>query len=56
MRKLAEYPRVIESAAAALEPHRLAFYLFELAAALHSQWNKGTENPAYGLLSLTIHY
>ena len=45
VRKLAEYPRVIESAAAALEPHRLAFYLFELAAALHSQWNKGTENP-----------
>lgn len=44
IRKLAEYPRLIESAALALEPHRLAFYLYELANALHGQWNRGTEN------------
>jgi len=45
VRKLAEYPRLIESAATHQEPHRLAFYLYDLASALHSQWNKGTENP-----------
>ena len=45
IRKLAEYPRVIEQAAQALEPHRLAFYLYDLASAFHSQWNRGTENP-----------
>lgn len=45
IRKLAEYPRLIEAAATHQEPHRLAFYLFDLASAFHSQWNKGTENP-----------
>lgn len=44
MRKLAEYPRVIEAAATHQEPHRLAFYLYDLASAFHSQWNKGSEN------------
>ncbi len=45
MRKLAEYPRVIEAAATHQEPHRLAFYLYDLASSFHSQWNKGSENP-----------
>ncbi|MDR6431152.1 arginine--tRNA ligase [Brucella pseudogrignonensis] len=45
IRKLAEYPRLIDAAATHQEPHRLAFYLYDLASALHSQWNKGTENP-----------
>ena len=44
IRKLAEYPRLIESAAAALEPHRLAFYLYDLATVFHQQWNRGTDN------------
>ncbi|MGO4623734.1 arginine--tRNA ligase [Ensifer sp. 2YAB10] len=43
--KLAEYPRVIEAAALAQEPHRIAFYLYDLAAAFHGHWNKGKENP-----------
>jgi len=43
IRKLAEYPRLIESAAQALEPHRLAFYLYELANQFHVQWNRGSE-------------
>ena len=43
--KLAEYPRVIEGAALAQEPHRIAFYLFELASAFHGHWNKGKEQP-----------
>lgn len=44
IRKLAEYPRLIESAALALEPHRLAFYLYDLASSFHGHWNRGTEN------------
>lgn len=46
IRKLAEYPRLVESAAQALEPHRLAFYLYDLASQFHAQWNRGTETPA----------
>jgi len=44
IRKLAEYPRLIEAAASSLEPHRLAFYLYDLASAFHGHWNRGTEN------------
>jgi arginyl-tRNA synthetase len=44
IRKLAEYPRLIESAALALEPHRLAFYLYDLASSFHGHWNRGIEN------------
>jgi len=44
VRKLAEYPRIVESVAQQLEPHRLAFYLFDLASAFHAQWNKGTDD------------
>ncbi len=36
---------MIESAALAHEPHRMAFYLYDLASAFHSQWNRGTDNP-----------
>ena len=43
IRKLAEYPRVLDAAAKSHEPHRLAFYLFELASLLHSQWNRGRD-------------
>ncbi len=43
--KLAEYPRVIEQAAQAQEPHRLAFYLYDLASAFHAHWNKGKDQP-----------
>jgi arginyl-tRNA synthetase len=45
VRKLAEYPRLIEAAAQAMEPHRLAFYLYDLAQAFHAHWNRGTDNP-----------
>ena len=43
--KLAEYPRVIEAAAQANEPHRIAFYLYDLAAEFHGLWNKGNAAP-----------
>ncbi|WBU57432.1 arginine--tRNA ligase [Paracoccus sediminicola] len=46
VRKLAEYPRLIEAAASAHEPHRVAFYLYDLAGALHSLWNRGNDETA----------
>jgi arginyl-tRNA synthetase len=42
---IAQYPRIVESAARAHEPHRIAFYLHELASLLHSFWNKGKDSP-----------
>lgn len=44
IRKLAEYPRIIEQAAQHQEPHRLAFYLYDLASSFHGHWNKGNDN------------
>ncbi len=41
----AQYPRVVESAAIAHEPHRIAFYLYDLAAAFHALWNRGNDDP-----------
>ena len=43
--KLAEYPRIIEAAAQSQEPHRLAFYLYDLASFFHAHWNKGKDQP-----------
>ncbi len=45
MKRLAAFPRIITGAANAHEPHRLAFYLFELASALHAQWSRGNDSP-----------
>lgn len=45
MKRLAQFPRLMGGAAAAHEPHRLAFYLFELASALHGQWSRGNDSP-----------
>lgn len=42
---IAAYPRLIEQAASAREPHRVAFYLYDLASALHGQWNRGKDMP-----------
>lgn len=44
IRKLAEFPRVIDAAADSHEPHRVAFYLYELASDFHGHWNAGKEN------------
>ncbi len=43
---LAAWPRQVETAAEAHEPHRIAFYMHDVAAAFHGLWNKGKENPA----------
>ena len=45
MHRLAQYPRTIEAAAAAHEPHRVAFYLYDLASSFHTLWNKGKDSP-----------
>ncbi len=46
MRKLAEWPRIVELAARTQEPHRIAAYLSELAAEFHGLWNKGNDVPS----------
>jgi arginyl-tRNA synthetase len=43
MKKIALYPRLIEAAAAAHEPHRIAFYLYELASEFHALWTRGKD-------------
>jgi arginyl-tRNA synthetase len=42
----AQFPRIVEAAASAREPHRIAFYLYDLAAELHSLWNLGKDDPS----------
>lgn len=41
--KVAEFPRLVESAAQSQEPHRIVFYLYDLASSFHAHWNKGKE-------------
>ena len=45
LRQLASWPKLVVSAANAHEPHRVAFYLMDLAAAFHALWTAGRENP-----------
>ncbi|MDP5104274.1 MAG: arginine--tRNA ligase [Erythrobacter sp.] len=45
IRRAAQFPREIEAAARAREPHRIAFYLYDLAADLHAFWNLGNDRP-----------
>jgi arginyl-tRNA synthetase len=45
MRRIAFYPRLVEAAATSHEPHRIAFYLYELASDFHALWTKGKDTP-----------
>jgi arginyl-tRNA synthetase len=45
LRRIALYPRTIEAAALAHEPHRIAFYLYELASEFHAHWTRGKDLP-----------
>jgi len=45
LKRIALYPRLIEAAAQAHEPHRVAFYLYELASEFHAQWTRGKDLP-----------
>jgi len=51
--RIAQFPRMIEAAAQAHEPHRVAFYLYDLASAFHSLWNKGKDLPQLRFVNLT---
>ncbi|MBX7459434.1 arginine--tRNA ligase [Qipengyuania huizhouensis] len=46
VREAAQFPRMVEASAKAREPHRIAFFLGDLAAAFHSFWNAGNDDPA----------
>lgn len=52
-RMIAQFPRVVEAAAASHEPHRVAFYLYDLASAFHSLWNKGKDLPQLRFVNQT---
>ena len=45
MRRIALYPRVVEAASVAHEPHRIAFYLYDLASEFHALWTLGNSSP-----------
>ncbi len=45
IRRIAEWPRQVETAAAQHEPHRITFYLYELASVFNAHWNRGQDNP-----------
>lgn len=53
VKAIAAYPRIIEGAAAAHEPHRVAFFVHELASAFHSLWNKGKDSPQLRFVNQT---
>ena len=46
VKRAAQYQRVVEGAAVAHEPHRIAFYLYDLAAEFHALWNRGNDDPS----------
>jgi len=48
--KLAEWPRLVETAARSNEPHRIAFYLYDLAGTFHGLWNRGNDVPSLRFL------
>ncbi len=50
IKQLAQYPRILAAAAVQHEPHRIAFYLGDLAASFHALWNQGKEQPALRFL------
>ena len=50
LRKIFEWPKIIESAANKLEPHKIPFYLYELSTLFHSYWSRGNEDIKYRFL------
>ena len=46
LKKIAEWPKCIETASSRLEPHRIPVYLYELSSEFHSYWNMGKDNPS----------
>jgi arginyl-tRNA synthetase len=50
VRLLAQWPRLVTQAAAAREPHRIAFFLHDVASAFHTLWNRGNDDPGQRIL------
>jgi len=50
IRRLAQWPRAVEAAAQAREPHRIAFFLYDLAADFHMLWNRGKDDATLRFL------
>ena len=50
LRKIVEWPKIVESASKKLEPHRIPFYLYELVTIFHSYWSKGNEESKFKLI------
>jgi arginyl-tRNA synthetase len=50
IKRMAGWPRLIETAAIAHEPHRVAFYLYDVAASFHGLWNKGKDDTSLRFL------
>ncbi len=53
VKMIAAYPRMIDAAASSHEPHRVAFFVHELASAFHSLWNKGKDSPQLRFVNQT---
>ena len=51
LRKIFEWPRIIENSCRKFEPHRIPFYLYDLATLFHSYWSKGNEDDKYKFIS-----
>ena len=52
IRRLAQWPRTVEAASQAREPHRIAFFLYDLAADFHMLWNRGKDDTTLRFLQL----
>jgi arginyl-tRNA synthetase len=52
IRRMAQWPRIVEAAAQAHEPHRIAFFLYDLAADFHMLWNRGKDDSTLRFLQV----
>ncbi len=52
IRKLAQYPRVVQAAADSREPHRIAYYLYEIASMFHAHWNRGASEESLRFINV----
>ena len=56
LRKVFEWPKIIETASFKHEPHRITYYLYELATLFHSYWSKGNEDQNYNFVEQDSDY
>ena len=56
VKKISEWPKCVEISITKLEPHRIPYYLYELATLFHSYWNLGKEKPEYRFINTDKEY